>query len=138
MANGYSFIAQANDFSADKITDVNITANTNTQVGSIELKAASAFVGSISGFAKFNDKLAVLNAHAGLLVAVEGTDKEAVTDRDGAFILNDLAPGRYTLNFTDSNYQTTTLENIRVVSTATTSLDPVALQLRTGQVSGHQ
>jgi len=136
VANGYSFIAQANDFSADKITDVNITANTNTQVGSIEIKAASAFVGSISGFAKFSDKLAVLNAHAGLLVAVEGTDKEAVTGRDGAFILNDLAPGRYTLNFTDSNYQTTTLENIRVVSTATTSLDPVALQLRTGQVSG--
>ncbi len=136
VANGYSFIAQANDFSADKITDVNITANTNTDVGSIELKAASAFVGSISGFAKFSDKLAVLNAHAGLLVAVEGTDKEAVTGRDGAFILNDLAPGRYTLNFTDSNYQTTTLENIRVVSTATTSLDPVALQLRTGQVSG--
>ncbi len=136
VANGYSFIAQANDFSVDKITDVNITANTNTEVDSIELKAASAFVGAISGFAKFNDKLAVLNSHAGLLVAVEGTDKEAVTGRDGAFILNDLSPGRYTLNFTDSNYQTTTLENIRVVSTATTSLDPVALQLRTGQVSG--
>jgi len=136
VANGYSFIAQANDFSADKITDVNITANTNTEVGSIELKAASTFVGSISGFAKFSDKLAVLNTHAGLLVAVEGTDKEAVTSRDGAFILNGLSPGRYTLNFTDSNYQTTTIENIRVVATATTSLAAVNLQLKTGQVSG--
>ena len=136
VANGYSFIAQANDFSADKITDINITPNTNTDVGSIELKAASVFVGSISGFAKFSDKLAVLNTHAGLLIAVEGTDKEAVTSRDGAFILNGLSPGRYTLNFTDSNYQTTTIENIRVVATATTSLAAVNLQLKTGQVSG--
>ncbi len=135
-ANGYSFIVQANDFSADKIDSVNINANANASVGSIQLKPSSAFVGSISGFAKFFDKLGVLNAHAGLLVAVEGTDKEAVTSRDGAFVLNGLAPGRYTLNFTDSNYQTTTLENIRVVATATTSLDPVTLDLRQGQVSG--
>ena len=136
VASGYSFIAQANDFSADKIENISITAATNTDVGSVQLNPASAFVGAISGFAKFSDNVDTLNAHAGLLVAVEGTDKEAVTSRDGAFVLNGLLPGRYTLNFTDSNYQTTTLENIRVVATATTALDPVKLQLKTGQVSG--
>ena len=134
--SGYSFIAQANDFSADKIDNITINAGANSDIGSIELIPSSAFVGSITGFAKFEDKLSVLNAHAGLLVAIEGTDKEAVTSRDGAFVLNGLAPGRYTLNFTDSNYQTTTIENVRVVATATTSLDPVNLKLKTGQVSG--
>lgn len=133
---GYSFIVQANDFSANKIDNISVSAGNNVNVGTVELIPSNAFVGAITGFAKFSDKLSLLNAHAGILVAIEGTDKEAVTSRDGAFVLNGLAPGRYSLNFTDSNYQTTTLENIRVVATASTSIDPVELKLKTGRVSG--
>ncbi len=136
VGDGYTFIVQANDFAVNKIDNVSILPNEETEVGSIALQPSSTFVGAISGYAKFSNLLSELNAHAGIVVAVEGTDKEAITSRDGAFILNGLVAGRYTLNFTDSNYQTRSLENIRVVASSTAPLNPVVMQLKTGQVNG--
>lgn len=136
VGEGYTFIAQANDFAANKVDSQTITAATNTDIGTITLSPETLKQGSITGYARFSEKLGISNAHAGILVAVEGTDKEAVTSRDGAFVLTGLNPGRYTLNITDSNYQTQTLTNVRVVATSATNLDPIELDLKSGEVTG--
>jgi hypothetical protein len=57
---------------------------------------------SIAGTATFTDA----TAHAGIQVAVRGTDHVAVTDGTGAFLLEGVAPGSYSIEASALGYVT--------------------------------
>ena len=121
VGDGYSVIAYAHDYQSDKVNSLRILNGETTIANTINLvKYPSASFGSISGFARFDDVTDSFN-HAGIIVSVENTDFEAITSRDGAFILNNITEGDYTLNFTDSNHRTVT-KSVSVVSASTTYL----------------
>lgn len=134
VEDGYSFIAIANDFRSTKVENINITTGVNSSVGVINLTPSITPVGSVTGYAYYSER-AARPEHAGIIVSVEGTDKEGVTARDGAFVINGLAAGTYTLNFTDSNHETQT-RVVTVVASAASNLQPVTLLARTGTLSG--
>lgn len=136
VAEGYSFIAQANDLSSTRQEGINIVLGQTASVGTLSLTVQPDGNGSMTGYARFAEYGQLLNVHAGIIVSVEGTDKEGVTARDGAFVINGLAAGSYTVNFTDSNHQTRTLEGVTVVAAGATNLNPVVLSSKTGSVSG--
>lgn len=136
VGDGYSFIALANDFNSNKQDGIKVELGKTASVGNIELLPIRSEVGSITGFAKFAEYQNTLNAHAGIVVSVEGTDKEAITSRDGAYIINGLSSGKYTLNFTDSNHKTTTLQNVLVAKTTSSNIEPQSLVSLTGSLTG--
>ena len=136
VGEGYSFIAQANDFKSSKQDNIQIELGRTASVGNIELAPKGDSSASITGYAKFAEYAQLQNVHAGIIVSIEGTDIEAITSRDGAYVINGLTAGNYTLNFTDSNHQTSTLQNVKVAKTTTTNLKPQTLQSLTGSLSG--
>lgn len=126
---GYSVIATANGLKSAKVDDITVASGITNTIASMSLSVLNTTregdLGSIIGHARFAD-VSGLN-HAGIIVSVEGTDFEAITSRDGSFILNNLAQASYTVNFTDSNHQTYT-EVVEVVAGAATKLDDVTMQ----------
>lgn len=136
VAAGYSFIAQANDLNSSKQEGIDIVLGQTAAVGTLTLTAQPSTTGSLTGYARFAEYENQMNVHAGIIVSVEGTDKEGVTARDGAFVINGLPAGSYTVNFTDSNHQTITLTDVDLVATAATNLDLQILSSKTGSVSG--
>ncbi|MDC2888723.1 carboxypeptidase regulatory-like domain-containing protein [Psychrosphaera algicola] len=140
VGKGYSFIAQANDFNSSKQDNVDILQGETSSINLITLSKSviveNITTGSITGAAKFSEYKTVLNQHAGIIVSIEGSDKEAITSRDGSYIFNNIETGYYNLNFTDSNHQAVTLQNVKVGTATTTNLDIQILQGLTGSVSG--
>lgn len=144
VGSSYSVIAYAHDYQSDKVDGINVLNDYVTTANTINLikypttylsvDEASISVGSISGYARFSDVTDSLN-HAGIIVSVEGTDYEAITSRDGSFILNNIPEGDYTLNFTDSNHNTVT-EATSVISGSTTHLLDIELSANVGTVVG--
>jgi len=134
VGEGYSFIVTANDFETSKVDNIQIAKGESTSLGTIQLQRIPSDLGAISGFARFAEKAEA--KHAGIIVSVEGTDKEAITSRDGAFVINGLLAGDYTLNYTESNHASVTLAAITVVATVTSNLDLVEMQGFTGSVAG--
>jgi len=134
VGEGYSFIVTANDFESSKVDNIQIAKGESTALGTIQLQRIASDQGSISGFARFGEKDEA--KHAGIIVSVEGTDKEAITSRDGAFVINGLLAGDYTLNYTESNHATVTMESVTVVATVVTNLDAIEMQGFIGSVSG--
>ena len=134
IGDSYSFIAFANDFRSTKVENIDIVVGDNASVGVINLTPSITPVGSITGHAYFSERTGQPR-HAGIIVSVEGTDKEGVTARDGAFVINGLAAGTYTLNYTDSNHITQT-KIVTVVATAASNLEPATLQVKTGTLTG--
>ncbi len=132
--SGYSVTAWAHDFTGGKADGLTVTAGNNTDAGTIALTRIPPTQGIISGFARYADR-AGLN-HAGIIVAVEGTDFEAITARDGSFVINNIPAGRYTVNAIESSYQTTTIEAVRVVGGGITALTDISMKKRTGMVKG--
>ena len=136
VGDGYSILAMAHDFEGAKVSNVTISANQEATVSDIVLsKYQTDFnLGSITGFARFSDIEDQLN-HAGIVVSIEGTDFEAITSRDGSFILNNLEQGSYILNFSHATHLTQTL-SVRVVAGASTEMDDVEMLARTGSLIG--
>ena len=132
-ASDYSVIIAPADHETIKIDRINVESNLTASVDLVTLAVANR-VGSIAGHARFKN-FRSQNNHAGIIVSVEGTDKEAITARDGAFTLSGLAPGEYTVNLTDSNYLSETLP-VTVIESVTAKLDEVALQALKGSLTG--
>jgi hypothetical protein len=133
VGEGYSVLAQANGFVPEKVDNIEVEQNASSLVSTINLKRAESNIGSISGYARFSNNNNM--AFAGIIVSLEGTDKEAITARDGSYILPEIATGTYTLNFTESNHQTIT-QTASVIKGATTQLNNVYLAGFTGNISG--
>lgn len=134
VGEGYSFIAIANDFRSSKVDNITITTGNHANIGQITLTPTLTPVGSITGYAWYSERSG-RPEHAGIIVSVEGTDKEGITARDGAFVINGLPSGSYTVNYTDSNHETVT-RSVQVVASAATNLSPVTLTALTGTLSG--
>ncbi|WP_181161525.1 carboxypeptidase regulatory-like domain-containing protein [Maribrevibacterium harenarium] len=135
VGEGYSFIAFANDLNSAKIENVTVEQAEAVSVGTITLTPVQPEQGSFSGYALFEEKMGE-NNHAGIIVSVEGTDKEAITSRDGAYVLNGLTAGDYTLNFTDSSHITVTKEKLTVVAGGANVVDAVELKPIYGAIKG--
>ncbi|QSZ40856.1 hypothetical protein GJV85_01560 [Sulfurimonas aquatica] len=133
-ADGYSVIAQAHDFESSKVDNISIVNTKTSNANTITLSKAAITVGSVAGFARFGDVNASLD-HAGIIVSIEGTDYEAITARDGSFILNNILAGEYTLNFTDSNHLTQTAQK-SIVAGSVTNIDRVNLVPKVGNITG--
>jgi hypothetical protein len=134
VAEGYRFIVVSNLFDSAKSNDVTILRNQTTIVETFELAERKANTGSITGYIKYSDKLAQLE-HSGIIVAVEGTDKEAISSRDGSFIINGLASGTYQLNFTEANHQAVSA-SVEITSGTVNNLDLFELASLNGSLSG--
>lgn len=135
VGEGYSVLAQAHDFQSSKVDNIEIVNAQTSSASNISLTKYVSLVGSISGFVRFSDQEDSLN-NEGIIVSIEGSDYEAITARDGSFILNNIPTGRYTLNFTDSNYDTTTIAAVKVISGTTTTLLDVDMSRVKGNISG--
>lgn len=133
VGEGYSLVAVAQDHSPTKVSNISVVKGITTTAPTLTLSPLYSAEGSLSGFARFGS-ITGLN-HAGIIVSVEGTAREAITARDGAFVIDSLEPGVYTVNFTDSNHKTVS-QSITVVAGNTTTLPKVSLQALTGQLSG--
>ncbi|WP_231425025.1 TonB-dependent receptor [Pedobacter sp. Leaf250] len=71
----------------------------------------------------------------GVSVKIKGTNKGLSTDVDGKYLLQNLANGKYTLEFSYVGYQSKEVSDIEVKSPATTSLN-VILSEASGQNLG--
>ena len=131
---GYSAICYAHDYKSKKVDNIDITANHTTTVQTITLSQASTN-GSLSGFVRFNDVNETIE-HAGIIVSVEGTDFEAITSRDGSYIINNIPIGDYTINFTHANYDTRT-QNVTIVKAANLQLLNTQLIAEVGNLIGY-
>ncbi|WP_287439624.1 carboxypeptidase regulatory-like domain-containing protein [Reinekea sp.] len=142
VGQGYSFITSANGYQSEKLDAVDILLGETADIGRLVLTKIPEPIdltpkpGNIAGFVYFADKQDALNKHAGVIISVEGTDKEAISSRNGAFVINGLPPGTYSLNFTDSNHTTKTLSAVEVVSETTNQLDSQVLDAEVGNISG--
>lgn len=128
--DGYSVVIAAPDHDPIKLDDVDIRSGETTTLSTQSLNT-NPTVGSIVGHALFQGR----ERHAGILVSVEGTDKEAVTARDGTFVIKGLQPGRYTLNLTHANHDDKTLE-ADVLAGVHTEMNEQWLDSLNGAVSG--
>ncbi|WP_033076240.1 DUF7151 family protein [Thalassotalea sp. ND16A] len=134
VGDGYRFIVVSNYFDSAKSTAVNILRNQTAMVETFELSRRTVDTGSLTGFVKYSDKIHDMD-HAGIIVSVEGTDKEAVSARDGSFVINNLTAGAYNLNFTDSNYQTIT-QSVEIVTGTVVNLELIKLNSLKGALVG--
>lgn len=134
IAEGYSIKVIAPDFQPEKQDNLTVVTNSTTAVPTIQLLRNEAQEGSIVGIARINGNIEEMK-HAGILVSIEGTDKEAVTARDGSYILTGIMPGNYVLNFTEANHETTTV-NAEVIKGATQVLSQTNLASFTGSILG--
>ena len=135
VGDGYSVVIASHDYEVQKVDNIDVRFSETSIAPAIKLtRLQTTASGSISGYARFNDRNTSLN-HAGIIVSIEGTDYEAITSRDGSFILNNIEDGEHTLNFTDSNYITQT-KIIKVVSGSSTFVPNVSLIVKKGNLSG--
>ena len=133
VGEGYSLIATINGYQSAKLDGINIQTQRTTTANSLNLSQIVRQVGRLEGYARFAGRTDM--QHAGIIVSIEGTDYEAITARDGSYIINNLEPGTYTVNFTDSNHETQT-QQVTVVATAATRPQPIELIGRTGNITG--
>ena len=142
VEDGYSVVASAHDFQMAKVDNISIENSITTTASTINLKPypivtidtnQTVTVGTISGYARFADINTSLK-HAGIIVSIEGTDYEAITSRDGSYILNNIPQGNYTVNFTDSNHLTQT-QTIEVIIGTDHSIDDISLLPKTGNLT---
>lgn len=75
-------------------------------------------LGRIEGFVRDN---ATGDPLIGVSVALVGTDLGAITDVDGAFVINHVPPGTYSLKITAIGFQTLRVDSVVVVSDLTSS-----------------
>ncbi len=59
----------------------------------------------------------------GINIVIEGTTMGAASGLDGSYLINNIEPGAYTLIVSGIGYQKTRIENVKVASDFTTSLD---------------
>ncbi|WP_163932368.1 carboxypeptidase regulatory-like domain-containing protein [Paraferrimonas sp. SM1919] len=135
VGEGYSVIAKANDFEIDKVDNLRVEKDTTRNVPSLSLMRQDSQepIGSLAGYARFANRGDM--EHAGIIVSIEGTDKEAITARDGSYVFNQLSAGSYTINYTDSNHVSFST-NIQVHNNLATTLDAVELLSFAGSLSG--
>ena len=133
IGSGYSVIASAHDYKTAKSDGITIEENLTQVAPSMTLERSHAAHGTLEGYARFAGRADM--THAGIIVSIEGTSYEAITARDGSFVVNNLPAGAYTLNFTDSNYKAQT-NQIEIVSGAATRLDDIELIANAGTVKG--
>ena len=131
-SDSYSVIVTANDHKAMKVDNVAVVSNRKTSVPTLQLEYQE--LASISGHARFFDRIGEMD-HAGIIVSIEGTDQEAITSRDGAYVINGIDPGIYTVNFTDANHVTETQE-IEVFKSTAASIKPIVLGSLKGSLTG--
>ncbi|WP_298440546.1 carboxypeptidase regulatory-like domain-containing protein [uncultured Ferrimonas sp.] len=134
VGDSYSVTISAPEFAPAKLDNLEVIANATTTAATLLLKRSEPNEGAIAGTALLQDRIGQFQ-HAGILVAIEGTDKEAVTARDGSFIINGLAPGQYVLNITEANHQNAVATAI-VVKGVTSRIAPVALNSTSGVLVG--
>ncbi len=130
---GYSVIASAFGFGSTRTEGLAIQSRTTTVAPAITLNPKPASTGSVAGFARFNGQQAL--EHAGIVVSLEGTDFEAITARDGSFVLNNVPAGQYSLNITGSNFRPFN-QSITVVAGSNSRVNDVQLAAITGSVAG--
>ena len=133
VGEGYSVIATASGYQTTKIDNLNVSLNKTMIASPMSLASLQPETGVIEGYAQFMGRDSF--EHAGIIVSVEGTDLEAITARDGSFVLNNLPSGEYTLNFSDSNHKTFT-KTVEVITSAANRLAPVELAPVIGGVKG--
>lgn len=135
VTEGYSVITTAHGYANGKVDNLNIINGGTTTASELILnKLNSIASGSLRGYARFSD-VANMN-HAGIIVSIEGTDYEAITSRDGSFVINNIPAGVYNINFTESRYKTLTNSNVRVVAGAATSLFETTMTPNIGILKG--
>ncbi len=124
----YTLIAEHPGYETARTEDVRVLANQINQMPEITLQSTSGEVqgnGSISGYAYLEEE----QDHAGILVAIEGTEYTMVTGPDGAFEFNGIEVGYYNLIFTKANYKDALWEGAPVIADANNELEPVVLEL---------
>ncbi|ENO1786748.1 carboxypeptidase regulatory-like domain-containing protein [Vibrio vulnificus] len=131
---GYSLKVIASEFRPAKLDNIAVIANSTVAVETLHLKRTSLNEGAISGVVRLQSRAETMD-HAGIIVSVEGTDKEAVTARDGSFVLSGLVPGAYSLNYTHAEHQSVN-QSLDVFKGVTSQLDPLTLPSFAGSLSG--
>lgn len=134
VGEGYRFIVVANILDSVKSEAVTVVKNETVIVDSIPVTPRKANTGSIAGYVKFAERENSLD-HAGIIVSVEGTDQEAITSKDGSYIINGLTAGNYSLNFTEANHQSQNLA-IDVTVGTSTIVDTIVIGSLNGNISG--
>ncbi|MBD3392305.1 MAG: outer membrane beta-barrel protein, partial [Chitinivibrionales bacterium] len=126
----YTVIAAAEGFDTVVNQDVDVWNGEVTSL-TLQLKKESAADGELSvhpdkaaitGIVVDSEKQSPL---AGVAVGVIDSDVKAVTDPSGRYVLEDLAPGRYTLRFLLSGYDDRILEGIEAPQGKATHADAV-------------
>lgn len=128
QAGQYELVANHPGFETERVSNVEILADQINSVPDIVLEPNTESTdgkGSLSGIVLLEDE----NVHAGILVAIEGTNHNMVTGPDGAYQFNNIEVGYYTVIYSKSNYKDNYFEAASVIANANNELEPVMLQL---------
>ncbi len=74
--------------------------------------------------------------HSGAIVALDGTDKDAVTVSDGHYQIGDVSPASYTITASLAGYSTETSNPFAVTPGQTTTVESLTLLEGMGNLSG--
>ena len=135
-AGTYTVFMDADGFIAQKIDGVEVIAGSPSIVDKTlyPFNAASETMtsGSIVGVARYLDQ----QPHAGINIKVEGTSLDISTDANGAFIIESVQAGTYTLTCTQANYRTLQISGVYVSPWGTTQVPEVVMIPKTGSIAG--
>ncbi len=112
------------------IEGVDVPANQEFDVGTQTLLANS---GSVSGMAILEGEI----AHAGTIVTLDGSGLQTTTEADGAFALNGLMAGTYSLTFSHAGYRIHTTAMFTLGPGDALEMDSITLRISRGAITGN-
>lgn len=124
------FILEAEHTGYEKghIPSVKVTPDQASQAPDLTLKPAENQEDQGNGILQGTVLLEGESDHGGVMVALEGTSLSAVTGPDGAFTLNAVPMGAYTVIFSKGGFKNFYLPGLSILASQTRVLEPVTLE----------
>ncbi|MDX9752809.1 MAG: carboxypeptidase regulatory-like domain-containing protein [bacterium] len=124
----YVLIAEHPGYAEGRLASVRVLPEQITPIPDLTLESSGESMPEGNGIIRGSAILEGESDHGGVTVAVGGTSLTTVTTGDGAYTLENVPFGAYTLIFAKGGYKNAYLEGIGVQVEQITQLEPVVLQ----------
>jgi hypothetical protein len=125
----YTVEATRSGFASASVGDQTVTAGMTTAVPALVLAGNP---GSVTGIARLEGR----SDHAGILVKLDGTSLETVTDAAGQYAIDAVAQGSYTVTATYAGFDAATSGIVPVTPGGTATVSDLILEVARGALTG--
>ncbi|MCC6811370.1 MAG: carboxypeptidase regulatory-like domain-containing protein [Deltaproteobacteria bacterium] len=129
----YSLGLSASNYKSETVANLVVVNGTTTAASATPI-VLLANPGSISGSVTLEG--AGMMANSGIAVSLDNTASTATTDDSGAFVIDGVAAGSYTLRATKAGFDTRTISGVSVRGGVQTAVDAMQLAIARGKLTG--